>query len=255
MASEWRQYNGGRRWRVLGTGEYEVEGHGVIRSKGRPLTMLYLIKEWGREIQVAADLAGVPREWVAAMVTIEAQRQNRRPLRRLWRQAWSYVGDRWRRAFGSRREMEKWNRLRFDPVSLRMEPGYVCPYTTPSRISASLSQVLLSTAREQMAREGGELTFRLGEVEIDMSDSPALIFDPQLCLICSALYMKWQVERYKGRGLEIDFVHMTGAYNAGSLLPDQSNPYGMVAFHKWRTDKALRYLNDSFDPEVLGAWP
>lgn len=264
----WKQYNGGLRWSTLSTGQIRVEGQGVIRTKGRPLTMLYLVREWGEDIERAARIAGIPREWLAAMITVEAQRMRSRPLKRLWRQVRTRllrVARRrgWRAVFEELSEMERRNGLRFDPVSLRLEPGYVSPLDTPGRISASLAQVLLSTAREMAEEMGLELLVVVGEKgeRFSLRLDQALIFDPQLSLLVAARYMRWQMDRYSEgvEGCAFDFVHLTGAYNAGSVKPDHSkvgrNPFGLIAYHRWRTDKAVRSLNDCHDAEVMAAWP
>lgn len=252
----WKQYAGGRRWRVLPNGQYEVEGEGVIRSKGRPLTMLYLVRQFGKQIQAAADIAGVPREWIAAMITIEAERCRSRPLRRLWSQARLYVGSRWRGVFDSEREMERYHGLLFDPISIRKEPGFVSALMTPSRWSASLGQVLYSTALEQATRAGLTVTVTINEKTLDVSGGMCLVTDPQINLIVAALYMKHLQERYRAGvgGYEFDFVHLTGAYNAGSIKTDRSSEFRVLAYHKHRTRKALTFLNDALSDTVQEAW-
>lgn len=265
----WKSYNDGLRWRVLQTGEVEVQGRGILRTKGAPLTMLYLVREWGAEITRAATLADIPREWLAAMITVEAARLRRRPLSRLWSQVRTRIkrvakGRGWRAATEDQRDvLERRNHLRMDPVSVRKEPGYVSPQDTPGRISATLPQVLLSTAQEMAGLMDLKITVEVGEsgLKYEMSLGQVLIFDPQLALICAARYMRWQLDRYDDGidGHEMDFVHMTGAYNAGSVKPDTSrvgrNPFGILAYHKWRTDKAVRSLNDCYTPVVQAAWP
>lgn len=251
--SEWKQYNGGKRWRKLSTGHYEVEGQGVIRTAGRPLTMIYLVREWGEAIMFAADVAGIPREYLAAMITVEAARNRNSPLDESWSTAKRlrrFAGDVWRRVFGDEATWRKHNRLRFDPISLRFEPGYVNIYDTPGRVSASLGQVLYSTARAMARKHELKLMLTIEGRELDLSDSTALIFEPHLCLVAAALYMRDRMDVHGD-----DLVLLTGSYNAGSLKPSSSNPYGMLTYHAHRTDACIRYYNDALDPLVVKEWP
>lgn len=263
----WTDYNGSKfQWRTLPTGEIEVKGQGVIRSKGAPLTMLYLVREHGQAITQAARLAGIPREWLAAMITVEAQRARSRPLRRTFAQIKARLdrvraGEGWRAAFGGHRGvLERRNGLRFDTISLRLEPGFLTPVDTPGRVSACLPQVLLSTAQEMADRVDLELSCSVRGEKVTLPHDQTLIFSPVLSLILAAEYMAYQCARYADgvEGHPFDFAHLTGAYNAGRVRPDTSrvgrNPYGVLAFHRWRTDKAVRYLNDCYSEEVKAAW-
>lgn len=249
----WKSYNGGRRWRKLSTGHYEVEGQGVIRTSGAPLTMMYLVREWGEAITFAAEVAGIPREYLAAMITVEAARNRNSPLDETWSTAkrlGRLVGSAWRRVFGDEATWRKHNRLRFDPISLRFEPGYVNIYDTPGRVSASLGQVLYSTARAMAAKHDLKLKLDIGGRTLDLSDSTALIFEPHLCLVVAALYMRDRMDVHGD-----DLVLLTGSYNAGSLKPSTSNPFGMLTYHATRTDSCIRYYNDALDPRVKELWP
>lgn len=256
MNGEWKQYSDGLRWQIGGDGCYEVEGYGVRGSGGQPLTMRLLVKEYGDTINKAAQIANVPREWIAAMITVEAIRLNRKPRAKSWKKARRYLTDYWRSLFSSTVERNRRHRLLFDPISLRKEPGYLSPEITPSRISAGLCQVLLSTAREQAKRAGLKTIVTIDGHEFDISMSQALIFDPTLSIITCALYMRWQIDRYSDgiEGHEFDFVHMTGAYNAGSVKRDPINKFRLMTYSPIRTAKALRYLNDCYDPSVQALW-
>jgi hypothetical protein len=52
----------------------EVEGEGVLRTSGEPLTMRQMREDYGPELDEAAAHFDVPVEWIMAMVTIEAVR-------------------------------------------------------------------------------------------------------------------------------------------------------------------------------------
>jgi hypothetical protein len=117
----WKQYEGGTRWRVLEDGiSVEVEGEGVLRTKGEPLTMRQMREDYGPELDEAAAHFDVPVEWIMAMVTIEAVRIK-----------------------GTRT---------YDPKSTRTEPGWVSDEETPRRVSAGLMQTLITTARSMQDR-------------------------------------------------------------------------------------------------------
>lgn len=269
--SEWKQYKGGRRWRVLPSGEIEVEGQGVPRSSGEPTSMRYLFGEYGEELCLAARVAGVPVPWLAGMIPVESARLARSPHKKRW--GWSSLvswldavgrGKGWRRLFEDQAALARGNRLRFDPISLRLEPGYVSPWDTPGRISASLGQVLQSTALHMADELDLRVRVTIGEagedLELALDRSLVLLFDPQLVLLCAARYMRWQLDRYDEGidGHEFDFVFCTGAYNAGSVKHDTSrlapNPFRLVTFHRWRTTKAIEYHNDCYRADIRALW-
>ena len=69
----WRQYRNGKRWRVLETGEIEVEGEGVIRTPGEPKTMRNILELQGDAIADICARYSVPVSWVLGMIPIEAR--------------------------------------------------------------------------------------------------------------------------------------------------------------------------------------
>ena len=56
---EWQQFNGGRRWRFLDDGSIEVEGQGIPRTRGEPVTMRSIYRAMGHTIAWACERAGV----------------------------------------------------------------------------------------------------------------------------------------------------------------------------------------------------
>lgn len=112
--TEFHNPNGGTRWRLTSEG-IEVEGRGVIRTKGEPLTMTQLWEDYGEDLLHASYELDVPVDVIAAMIPIEAVRKD-----------------------GS---------LSFDPKSDRLEPGYKSDEETPHRRSPGLMQTLISTAQ------------------------------------------------------------------------------------------------------------
>lgn len=106
---------GGTRWRLTTEG-IEVEGKGILRSPGEPVSMLRLWEDYGEYICAAGYELGAPVDVIAAMIPIEAVRIK-----------------------GS---------LSFDPYSNRFEPGYINDEQTPHRRSPGLMQTLISTAAQ-----------------------------------------------------------------------------------------------------------
>lgn len=111
---EFHNPNGGTRWRLTTEG-IEVEGRGIIRTKGKPLSMIQLWEDYGDDILHSSYELEVPVDVIAAMIPIEAVRKD-----------------------GS---------LSFDPKSDRLEPGYESDEETPHRRSPGLMQTLISTAQ------------------------------------------------------------------------------------------------------------
>jgi hypothetical protein len=210
----WKQYNRGRRWRVLPNGAIEVEGagQGVLRTSGQPLTMRRLFDEYGELMREAAARFNIPVVWIAGMIPIEAL-MPAHPA-------------------GGRRA---------DPVSIRREPGYVSDAQTPNRISAGLTQTLLSTAQNMARRHG-----------LPVPTNHRELTDPRTSIMLGAAYMANRRDAYAGgvEGQAFDFVHLTGAYNAGRMIrvnweKANPNPFGMITYGQTRTERAIRWYNDA----------
>lgn len=206
----WKQYKGGRRWRVLPDGAIEVEHGGVLRTSGEPLTMRRLLDQHGAPMREASARFGVPLAWLMGMIPIEA-----------------------------RMVAHPGGGLEADPVSLRHEPGYASDSETPRKVSAGLMQTLLSTARDMARRHG-----------LPSPQAARDLYDPRTSIMLGAAYMAYQRERYNAgvEGHSFDFVHMTGAYNAGSVRADLSeggSPFHLVTYSPTRTERAIRWHNDA----------
>ena len=211
----WRQYKGGQRWRQLSNGYIEVEGKGIPRSTGNPSTILTLQAEYGETITKAALRWDLPERWIYGMIPIEARRL-------------------------------KANRRRMDPISDRYEPGYTHPEDTPKRVSFGLMQTLLSTAREVADRH--RITFAVESEVVPLT--VGMLADPWISVLLGGGYMRFQLNRYEGKldgGAGLDFVYLTGAYNAGSVRYDteEGNPYHLVTYSDSRTVRAIEWHNDA----------
>lgn len=203
----WKSYRGGVGWRVLVSGEIEVEGEGIIRTGGEPKTMRHLLATHGEDLREAADTFGVPIAWIMGMIPIEAKM---RPLKG----GGSYP----------------------DPKSYREEPGYTSDAETPNRVSAGVMQTLLSTAQQMAAKHGyGRLR------------AASDLFDVQRSITLGTAYMRHQMDRYS-EGVEdhaFDFVHLTGAYNAGSIKHSAESRFRLLTYSPTRTERAIRWHNDA----------
>lgn len=118
--SSWHN-RGGVVWRVTPLG-VEVEGEGVLRTRGEPITMRLYWAWWSRELQEASAETSVPIALL--LMTLGTENGAFRP----------------------------------DPTGhpmvtpIRTEPGYVSDDTTPGRISVGPCHLLISTARAAMHR-------------------------------------------------------------------------------------------------------
>ena len=264
--SDWKQYNGGRRWRVLASGQVEVERQGVITSGGRPLTARAFLLEFGDAVHEASRMFDIPVPWIIGMAAIEAIRLKKEPKGLSWAsdkvKAFLEVAlsDRaWRKlvrlGYDPRGSL---NQYRMDPVSLRYEDGFVGPEDTPGRVSAGLMQTLLTTARE-MAHDNPKIrpldTDGKGR-QVQLGD----LLDPRLSILYGTAYMRDRcINDAELRKLGPDFVGLTGSYNAGKLrpVPTKDNPFGIQTYSPDRTEKGIRYHNDCWLPgaiELIEPW-
>ena len=262
--SGWKQYAGGQRWRVLPTGQIEVEGQGIISSGGAPLTAKLALLEHGDAICAAARAFRIPVPWLVGMAAIEAIRLKppRGGLAWFSDKVQAYLkacsqGRGWRAlSEGDAALARKYVTLRLDPVSVRYEAGYVSPEDTPGRCSAGLMQTLLTTARA-MAQAHPEIAPRDSHGALRLVHFGDML-DPANSLNYGAAYLASQRERYKGRIAELtldgraapagsfDFVLATGSYNAGSIVENAGSPYRLLTYSDSRTQRGIEYHNDCF---------
>ncbi|MGZ8649342.1 MAG: transglycosylase SLT domain-containing protein [Solirubrobacteraceae bacterium] len=105
-----RAFEGGVRWRLT-AGGVEVEGSGVERTKGAPITVKRIWDTWSREINATARARRVPCALIIATIATES---------------------------GGKAD------------AVRLEPGYTSDEATPHKVSPGLMQTLISTARDAM---------------------------------------------------------------------------------------------------------
>lgn len=258
----WRQYNGGKRWRTLPSGQIEVEGEGTSGTSGMPVTARVFLLEHGQHAHEAARRFAIPVPWIVGMASIEALRLDDEPKRQTW--GWSrmesflalcHVGAGWRKLKAAGFDPRgRSNRFRMDPVSLRFEDGYVAPEDTPGRVSAGLMQTLLSTARDMAVR------YKMEPLTLEGERRPVQLGDllcPRLSILYGAAYMRTLMDRDAGLIAKLteggkaargaDFALLTGSYNAGSIKPDdprKGNPFGLMTHGEQRTTRAIAIVND-----------
>jgi hypothetical protein len=114
--TEWhRRFAGSVQWRLTPQG-VEIDGSGVERTKGAPVTATRIWERYGAHVNRIARERRVPCALIVATIATES---------------------------GG------------DPSAVRMEPGWRSDEETPGRVSAGLMQTLISTAREAMQMSFG----------------------------------------------------------------------------------------------------
>ena len=187
---------GGRRWRLTPEG-IETEDAGILRTKGKPLTVTRLWQDFGDAIRHACWELDVPSDLVVAMIPIEAVRTSDG---------------------------------RYDPRSIREEPGYVSDEETPHRVSPGLMQTLISTARRMADKYDLLPPDRV---------TRELLFDPYYSILLGTAYLAHQIERYGP-----DPVLLCGAYNAGGVYETARNTWRIRTYGKTRMDRYVAWFND-----------
>lgn len=109
--TKWHGFGESIRWRLTPDG-VEIEGAGIERTRGAPITATRLWETWGEGIDRAAKRWRVPNALIIATIATES---------------------------GGKAD------------AVRLEPGYASDEKTPHRISAGLMQTLLSTASETLS--------------------------------------------------------------------------------------------------------
>ena len=186
---DWHAFVDGVRWRLTATG-IEIEGSGVERSAGRPVTVTRIWADFGAAINAAAKTHRVPVELIIATIATESSG-------------------------------------RADAV--RLEPGYVSDEQTPQKMSAGLTQTLLSTARDAMG----------------MSFGRDWLLEPANAVRAGTAYIAQQ-----SRLTDLDPPLVAAAYNAGRLKHQNG------AQNRWKlrqfpigtgdhVDRFVRFFNDA----------
>lgn len=194
---QWHRRFGGKEWRLTPEG-IEVKEEGHVRTEGPPLTMTYLWEDFGDHFLSASRKLDCPVDIPAAMVPIEAARKQ-----------------------GS---------LRFDPESVREEPGFESDEETPHKVSPGLMQTLISTARRMADK-------------YDLVDSKKVdrefLFEAEHSILLGMAYCKDRIEVYGP-----DPILICGAYNAGSVRETDDSEWRIETYSPTRMDKYARYFND-----------
>lgn len=208
---DWKQYRGGHRWKILPTGQIEVEGEGIVRSNGEPKTARALFEVYGADLMHAAAYFDLPVHWVAGMIPIEALRIK-----------------------GS---------FYFDPVSIRNESGYISEKETPHRRSAGLQQTLLTTARS-MNKKHKLFTVSSGA---PLKINTRHLTIPHISIMLGAAYMQDRLDKYEEKW-GYDAMVLCGAYNAGSLKGSKTskNRFKILTHGPTRCDRYAKWVNDVY---------
>ncbi|MGW0196577.1 transglycosylase SLT domain-containing protein [Nonomuraea sp. NPDC003201] len=189
--TEFHGYQDSVTWRLTRSG-VEISGTGVERTKGRPVTVTRVWEAYARQINLAAKAYGVPAELIVACICTES------------------AGN---------------------PDAVREEPGFTSDDATPHRVSAGLTQTLISTARETL----------------QLSLDRAWLLVPGNSITAGTAYMAKQA-----RETSLDPPLVAAAYNAGRLRYQGSEG------NRWRlrqypigtgahVDRFVRFFNDAVD--------
>jgi len=193
---KWHNKYGGRYWRVTEDG-IETRDAGYLRTAGDPVTVTKLWEDFGEDISYICAELNVPADMIVAMIPIEARRTRDG---------------------------------RYDPRSVRHEPGYISDEETPRRVSPGLMQTLITTARS-MARH-------YSLVDPDEVDRE-MLFDPFYSIMLGGAYIAYQIGRYGP-----DPILIASAYNAGSARKHLGNPWHLQAYGKTRISRYCSWFND-----------
>lgn len=209
----WKQYKGSKRWQILDNGAIEVEGEGVIRTRGEPVTARTFFAEHGAAAREASARFDVPLSWIFGMAAIEATRVKGRPFS-------------------------------LDPRCYREEPDYVSDEETPAEISPGIMQTLLTTADSMNRRY--KLNIPINRESLFNARNSILLGTAYMAYQRDR-YAPRNMQIGKLDGHTFDFVFCTGAYNAGSVKPNLSKdyPFKLRTYSPDRTEKGIRFHNDA----------
>lgn len=77
---DWTNPCGGRRWRELGTGLFEIEGSGVEYARPSELAALRNCwQNWRAPVEAASERYGIPIAWILAIMVVETGSWSDRP--------------------------------------------------------------------------------------------------------------------------------------------------------------------------------
>ena len=206
MTREWESYRGGKEWRVTTSGVETREG--FPRSKGDPISMYTLYKDYGYAIDAAAERFDLPNYLIMSILGIEATR----------------VRD---------------DRSHFDARSLRLEPGYISDAKTPNKVSPGLMQTLISTAEWMNDKYDLYRTYEGDREPLTRED----LFIPSRSIMAGAAYLRYQADQCDM--VMPDPVLLCAAYNAGSIRYTSKNDWHLVTYGEGRIDKCIEWYNDS----------
>lgn len=209
--SEWRSYNGGKRWRTLEDGFIEVEGEGVTRTRGEPSTMRAFWSAHKIAMMHYSDRFEVPLAWIMGLAGIECA------------------------AFRFKRKLDPDTSSRsphIDTNKVRWE-SHINDY------SNSPWQILTGTASDR--NRSLELVRGGGRVYVDD------LAVPEIACGLSTAHMRHLLDGSRTPDAP-DYVHLQAAWNAGrvrAMEVTDERPWGMRTYGEDRTGNAIKWHNDA----------
>jgi len=211
MLTDWHApFREGQRWRLTNAG-VEIEGSGIERTPGRPLTVTWIWEAYGKSIDRWSVHYGAPAELIIAVIATEA---------------------------GTISGASRFSR---DPKSLRKEKGFLSLRKTPHLISVGLMQTTVATARAALKLEGVE----------SAGIGIRFLSDADRSIRAGASVLAWQARgQLCNVATLFDPPVAFAAYNSGGLYLSRSraNRWRMRQYPlgtSRHVDKAIRYFNDA----------
>ncbi len=201
----WSSYKDSIRWRTLCDGSIEVEGQGVIRTKGEPQSARIFLAEHGDAARAASAQFDIPVAWIFGMACVEAARIR--------------------------------GTLSLDPQSLRKEPGYVSDTATPNKVSPGMMQTLLSTA--EAMRKKYDLPVVVSRRKLFVPATSILLGTAYM-----ADRRDFYAKGVLGAPFDFAFCVAAYNAGKVYHNPSDDYPFKMRTFSPSRTERAIRFHND-----------
>lgn len=208
----WTSFNGGQNYRILDSGQIEVDGLGIPRTRGEPRSMELCEVAYCLELDEAIERFKIPRPWLMGLFGVEAGRLK----------------------IAMRKGEAKVTTLYFNPYAKRWEDSTRA--APDGEFSGGPLQSLESTASAMNAK------YKLIENGRPLNIADLMI--PRICILVSAAYFYDQLNRYDN-----DPILAQAAFNAGSVRARNTRqyPWGFLTHNPHRALYYAQWVNDAVE--------